>query len=822
MVPHFTGRQKERKEIAGRVTSGSTRIVSIWGSPGFGKTSVTIAVGHDLHSRGLPVYYISLRGLQSTADLASQFLSLFGRPAATGLQNQQRLSINNEVFRLFNKMSDSFALILDNADDLLSRGPEMKEHFTHFLEEILRRTKKVTFLISTTQSLEFMNVQFKGHHAVRIRSLDATSSQKLVQELLPNATASDCERVSQICAHVPLAIKIFCSSISEDNAELIQVLDDVKGSLEDHSIVEMLDNLDYPRNLRLKLLFDSSFQRLSDQEKEALVSLCVLPDSFDPTIAAAVLGLPQIPMAKIVLNNLRRKSLLESSAKPGSFLMHRLIRSFANQRGENEMRETVLKSKARLREFNICRFQELNEKFLTGHSMLAFIDFYKDEQSITQSLIEGCSDPKTANRVFEVLVNAELFLYSVYWKEEFKFNKIYDSAIKMARKLKENVFYGQLLVSKALYHVTWSERGKTTDLLSEAKGIEASPSSVSTGDEGKRLCYSGINHLVKGETAPGVKSLEDALPSLNGTSERAVLRTIAFQILAIYDRFHSDSPKLPWHYRNALQEYRKLENTQLLIIPGKENTGKKVCEKVITHVPLKVVVLSLVSEATQRLIDGDTRRSIGSVAQEIGKDIEKRPFKSSLGLFIFQRNADIILQHVLRKVAGDAVGVSKESTTSCHETELNQCKKTQSFQMDRRESTTKDRCSVGKTSVLSTSAELFKEQHSVLESTSGCHETVHNQCKRAQSFHSLKEKRTAKVFSFENLPLQSLDKSTKLSNEQPSSTADSCNLLVPTLHDNRDPSSAPPSPSCYERARQSVQMVRRESTTNDRCSFRNT
>lgn len=547
MVPHFIGRQKERKEIAGYVTSGSTRIVSIWGSPGFGKTSVAIAVGHDLHSQGLPVYYISLQGLQSTADLASQFLSLFGRHAAIGQQHQQRLSIDHEVFRLFSKISDSFALILDNADDLLSRGPEMKEDFTHFLEEILRRTKKLTFLISTRQSLEFMKVQFKGHHDVRIRSLDAPSSQKLVHELLPNATAPNCNRVSQICTHVPLAMKILCLPISEDNAELTQVLDDLERSLDDHSIVEMLDKLDYPRNLRLQLLFDSSFQRLSAQEKEDLVSLCVLPNSFDPSIAAAVLGLPQIPMVMKVLNSLRRKSLLESSAKPGSFLMHPLIRSFVNQTGKHEMRETVIESKARLREFhilNINRFKELNEKFLAGQSLLAFIDFYKDEQRITQSLIEGCSDSKAANSVFEVLVHAELFLYLVYWKEEFKFNKIYDSAINMARTLKENVFYGQLLVSKALYHVTLRQGGKTKDLLSEAKDIVASRSPVSAGDDGKYLCYRGINHLVKGETAAGVKCLEHALPSMNGTPERKILRTIAFQTLAIYYRFHCDSPKL--------------------------------------------------------------------------------------------------------------------------------------------------------------------------------------------------------------------------------------------------------------------------------------
>ena len=381
-----------------------------------------------------------------------------------------------------------------------------------------------------------------------IHSLDAPSSQKLVQELLPNATTSDCKRVSQICAQVPLAMKILCSSISEDNAELIQVLDDL--FLNDHSIVEILDNPDYPGNLRLELLLESSFQRLCTEEKEALVSLCVLPDSFDPPIAGVVLGLPQIPMAKAVLDNLRRRSLLELSAKPGSFLMHPLIRSFAKQRGKHEMRETVLESKERLREFNICRFKKLNAKFLTGDSMSAFIDFYKDEQTITQSLIEGCSHSKTANSVFEVLVTAELFLYLVYWREEINFNKIYDSAIKMTSK--ENVFYRQLLVSKALYHVTLSQRGKTTDLLSAAKDIAASTSPVSAGDDGKHLCYSGINHLIKGQTPAGVKSLEDALPSLKGTPEWKVLRIIACQILAVYYCFHSDSPKLLWYYRNAL------------------------------------------------------------------------------------------------------------------------------------------------------------------------------------------------------------------------------------------------------------------------------
>ena len=260
MVPHFTGRQRECDEITGHVTSESTRIVSIWGSPGFGKTSVATAVGHRLHSQGLPVYFISLRGVQSQADLTSKLLSFFRHPE-TNDRPSQRLSLDDELYQLLSEISDPFVLILDNADELFGSGvPKEKEYFTHFLEEILRRTKKLIFVITTRESFEFLNVQLQSHQAVRIRPLDESSSQTLVDELLPNATPSSCIRITQICGHVPLAMKLLCSSISEDDVQPSQVLTDFMVSLQSNNIVEMLDNPVYPSNLRLKLLFDSSFQ----------------------------------------------------------------------------------------------------------------------------------------------------------------------------------------------------------------------------------------------------------------------------------------------------------------------------------------------------------------------------------------------------------------------------------------------------------------------------------------------------------------------------------------------------------------------------------
>ena len=93
-------------------------------------------------------------------------------------------------------------------------------------------------------------------------------------------------------------MKLLCSFVSQDDVDRSQVLDDFTRSLESTDIVKILDNPDYPSHLRIRPLFDSSFQGLSAQEKEALVSLSVLPGSFDLKVAAAVLGMSKHLAAK--------------------------------------------------------------------------------------------------------------------------------------------------------------------------------------------------------------------------------------------------------------------------------------------------------------------------------------------------------------------------------------------------------------------------------------------------------------------------------------------------------------------------------------------
>ena len=451
------------------MSSESIQLVSIWGTPGFGKTSVAIAVGHALQSQGKPVYWVSLRGVRSKADLASKFLSLLRQLNTIKQPSSQCLSIDEEVWQLFSSVSNPSAFILDNFDDWLESGsPNAKEEVMQLLEEILRQNPMVTFVVTTRESLESMDLHFQGHKGLRIRPLDKASANTLVSELLPNASTAECTQIAQICGQVPLAMKLMCSLISEDSVQPRQIIDDLMMSSTENRIIETLTNPDYPTRHRIHFLFDSSFKKLTMQEKDALISLSILPESFSTEVAAAVLSDTESMEVRKILGSLRRKSLIDSSSKPGTFTMHRLLQSFAREKGEREMRDTLLNSKSRSNAFYVCLFEKLNEQFLTENSMAAYIEFYENKENIIESIVKTCSDSQRADSVYDVLVKGEIFLDLLFWNtsEAKNFFHIYDSAIKAANLQRKDTYYRQLLSSRAFGEVALGRKGRR-DIFSQ-------------------------------------------------------------------------------------------------------------------------------------------------------------------------------------------------------------------------------------------------------------------------------------------------------------------------------------------------------------------
>ena len=630
LAPNFTGRQSECEEIIGHVTSESTRLVSIWGSPGFGKTSVAIAVGHDLQSKGMPVCWLSLRELKSKTDLTSKLLSFVKPSVRNDHPSFSHPSLDDQLCLLLSEISDRSIFILDNADNLLEDGePGAKKEVIELLKEILRRSKATIFALTTRESLGFLNVDLQGHQSVRIRPLDEDSANLLVKALLPTASSSDCTRILQICGFVPFAIKLLCSSISEDGAQPSQYLDEFMQFASTASIAEMLDRPDYPDEYRLQSLFELSFKRLTAQEKKALVSLSILPENFSTEVAAAVLDENSLQAKKLLLS-LRRKSLIDSGVKQELFTMHKLLQSFAREKGENDMKDTVLKSKDRLNTFYafyVSLFQKLNEQFLTGHSMTAFLKFYEDEQSIIQSLLNALADAKTASTVFDVLAKGELFLDTLFLKEESTFYLIYDSAIEAAKRFERKESYSQLLVSKAFGEACWGAKGSTVQLLCRAEEAEASLPSISMSElQGKRLCYLGINHLVNGNTEDGIRNLQDSLQMLSGSSDQKNLTLITLQILAMFCRFQNTSTELYELLCNAAGDKEQLPVLSLKQREGRklsnvaENERGVIC---VSNYPLKLAMIFIVSKTTQNFTDGDTRKYFTKILHEMLNEVER-------------------------------------------------------------------------------------------------------------------------------------------------------------------------------------------------------
>ena len=245
---------------------------------------------------------------------------------------------------------------------------EVKDGFIRLMKDLLTNCTKLTFLVTTTESSKFSELESLGQKEVRIESLDNVSSQNLVQKWLPEASLADCSKIAQFCGHVPILIRVVCNAIPQNELPLSQAIDDFVRSTD--NVPSRLDNPDEVATSRPTCVLVSSYQRLSQHNKEAFVSLSVIPGTFVLGVAAAVLGIT-LTDAEKTLRSLNRKALIDAGLQPGTYKVHRILQLFIREKGEHEMNEVILNSKLRFLDYFLYLFNELNERFLSGHSLLA-------------------------------------------------------------------------------------------------------------------------------------------------------------------------------------------------------------------------------------------------------------------------------------------------------------------------------------------------------------------------------------------------------------------------------------------------------------------
>ena len=496
---------------------------------------MAINVAHSLCEVNIPAYFISVRGMKSKDELVSKLLlTLF--PGTNPVAN-----ISHTLVQCFRNLHIPSVLILDNADDLLeSADSQLKNEVLRFIEDILDQCSLVQLLFTTRASLDYLRLKMcNNYQPVKVTELDEASSADLVRSMLPDVQHDECIRVVKTCGQAPLAIKLMCSIVEDENVSISELLDELKVV----PIVDVLDNENLPNDFRLKVIFNTSFQRLGNHEREAFVALAVFSGCFGQEEANHLLCCMQTRPTKL-LQSLQQKSLIDSGDRPKSFKIHSLLLSFINEkRMEDKVLADVFRAaQLRFYTFFVSTFETANDKFLGGCSVEAMTAFRNHRESIVLSLTKGvqAEDLELYRKCVDALSKAELFLFAVLQlsDKELLYNQLFDTAVDAAKKKLNHADECTLMAAKAFGQLGWFHSSHPTWDGSLQAGITTAEDFPE-----KLLCYLGVHQLLCGNLDEGVQSLKSAVDRLSCRCDEEILKILSCHILAVVYRAQQDEEK---------------------------------------------------------------------------------------------------------------------------------------------------------------------------------------------------------------------------------------------------------------------------------------
>jgi predicted ATPase/class 3 adenylate cyclase len=310
----FVGREKEIAEIMALLNT--SRLVTLTGSGGTGKTRLSIEVGTQL----LPnfangVWLIELAPLSDESQIIPALARAFGL---------QELPFNPLKNLVTDYLRDKkLLLILDNCEHLIAPCARLAD-------DLLHQCAGLKILASSREALGIA-----GEVAYRTPSLADSESTSLFVERAHAAnskfslTDSNASSVAQICSRldgIPLAIELAAARTKLLSADQISArLDDLFRLLVGGSRTAL------PRQQTLRALIDWSYDLLSEEEKQLLRNASVFMGGWTLDALEAV---SEDPNAIEQLEQLINKSLVVTEERDNEmrYFLLETIRQYAREK----------------------------------------------------------------------------------------------------------------------------------------------------------------------------------------------------------------------------------------------------------------------------------------------------------------------------------------------------------------------------------------------------------------------------------------------------------------------------------------------------------
>ena len=331
----FVGREAELARLAAHLTDPASRLVTVIGLGGSGKTRLAVEVAPTLPGFPDGIYFVPLASVAAPDFLVSaigEALDLtFAGPEEPKAQLLAALREKHLLLVL-----DSFEHLLDGAAllvELLQAAPRLKLLVTA-REPLQLAAEQIFDLAGLAVPPAETGPQVEQSPAVQLFVQRARRGQP--EFVLDPTVTPWVVRITRLVEGLPLGLELAAGWVRGQSCRMIA--QELERSLD---VLATTQRDVPPRHRSLRAVFDQSWQRLTADEQAALRRLAVFRGGFDDEAAQAVAG-AGVPWPRAILPALVQQSLVRHTPT-GRYELHELVRQYAAEKlaAEPEEAETT-------------------------------------------------------------------------------------------------------------------------------------------------------------------------------------------------------------------------------------------------------------------------------------------------------------------------------------------------------------------------------------------------------------------------------------------------------------------------------------------------
>ncbi len=315
----FVARETELTNLTEQLSfnqnRSTARVLSIIGSPGFGKSTLAIQLGHKLIEQNVFVRYINM------AEVLERNVKVV--LAEKMLEKKKHVSFDKLLTKV--REGQNTVFIFDNCDEILNK---QEKRFQQVIKKILEASSTVKIV---TTSREF-TLYLENYSWYKVTELSDEGALLLLNKKLSqltSVTTEEKEKIAELTGNVPLALQIVGSLLLQPHPPSIAT---VIEELEQNP-VNFLSSQKIPSEDRLNVSISLSYKHLDTIQRKAGYLLSLFPGSFTKATAVDVCfrykNITDIcNLLDDTFQTLVDRSLLEYNKRSERYQYHRLIREY--------------------------------------------------------------------------------------------------------------------------------------------------------------------------------------------------------------------------------------------------------------------------------------------------------------------------------------------------------------------------------------------------------------------------------------------------------------------------------------------------------------